>query len=535
MNNRLKQIKEKGFKMTFSTDESSNILSEPLDFSKIKVGLKTLDDAVFSLGDLKKANSRLADKKHVLTSITNYNLEDMREISNFFMRTSGIYSRLVKYMSNLYRYDWMITPYINDNSGSVNAKVLKVFNEGLFYLDNFGVKRFFSEVSLKVFINGCYYGYVIDDNPKKAAIQELPVKYCRSRFKVGNRPAVEFNMKYFDDAFKDTAQKIKMLDLFPKEFKKGYILYKEGKLVPDYQGDTSGWYLLDTKKAFKFNMNGEDYPLFISVIPHLIDLDAAQELDRKKTLQQLLKIIIQKMPLDKNGDLVFDVDEAQQLHNNAVSMLSKAIGVDVLTTFADVDVADMADKNSVTSIDTLNKVERTVYNESGTAQNLFNTDGNIALQKSILNDEASISTLILQYEDFLNDLLAVRFAENKKFSLKAEILPTTIYNYQELSKAYKELIQYGYSKLLPLIALGQSQSSILNTLYFEAHVLDLASLLVPPMSSNTMSAGGGNDKEKADDKKKTETKTQEKESGGRKEKPDDEKSEKTIANRESMN
>ena len=114
-------------------------------------------------------------------------------------------------------------------------------------------------------------------------------------------------------------------------------------------------------------------------------------------------------------------------------------------------------------------------------------------------------------------------------------MPTTIYNYQELSKAYKELIQYGYSKLLPLIALGQSQSSILNTLYFETHVLDLASLLVPPASSNTMSASGSNDKEKADDKKKTETKTQEKESGGRKEKPDDEKSEKTIANRESMN
>ena len=48
------------------------------------------------------------------------------------------------------------------------------------------------------------------------------------------------------------------------------------------------------------------------------------------------------MPLDKNGDLVFDVDEAQQLHNNAVNMLGKAIGIDVLTTFADVNVADMA-------------------------------------------------------------------------------------------------------------------------------------------------------------------------------------------------
>ena len=57
--------------------------------------------------------------------------------------------------------------------------------------------------------------------------------------------------------------------------------------------------------------------------------------------QQLIKIIIQKMPLDKNGDLVFDVDEAQELHNNAVQMLKRAIGIDVLTTFADVDVADL--------------------------------------------------------------------------------------------------------------------------------------------------------------------------------------------------
>ena len=111
--------------------------------------------------------------------------------------------------------------------------------------------------------------------------------------------------------------------------------------------------------------------------------------------QKLLKIIIQKMPLDKNGDLVFDIDEAAELHNNAVRMLSKAVGVDVLTTFADVEVADMADKNSVTSIDELNKVERTVYNESGTAQNLFNADGNIAMEKSIANDEAAMYNLLL--------------------------------------------------------------------------------------------------------------------------------------------
>ena len=46
-----------------------------------------------------------------------------------------------------------------------------------------------------------------------------------------------------------------------------------------------------------------------------------------------------------------------------------------------------------------------MFNESGTAQNLFNTDGNIALDRSILNDEASIYSLVLQFEEFLNDLI----------------------------------------------------------------------------------------------------------------------------------
>mgnify|MGYP006371946477 CR=1 FL=1 len=54
----------------------------------------------------------------------------------------------------------------------------------------------------------------------------------------------------------------------------------------------------------------------------------------------------------------------------------------------------MADKNTTTTTDELAKVERTVYNEAGISQMQFNTDGNIALEKSILNDEAAIYKLV---------------------------------------------------------------------------------------------------------------------------------------------
>ena len=96
-------------------------------------------------------------------------------------------------------------------------------------------------------------------------------------------------------------------------------------------------------------------------------------------------------------------------------MLGKAIGVDVLTTFADVEVADMDNNRAASSRDDLMRVERSVYNEAGVSQMQFNTDGNIALEKSILNDEASLFNLIIQFEEFLNKLVE-KFNKNKKYN-----------------------------------------------------------------------------------------------------------------------
>ena len=457
-----------------------------LDFSKIKIGVKTVEDAIYNLGDLKKVNPRLGDKKEVLRAINNGDLKAMREISNFFFKTSGIYARLCRYMAYLYRYDWVITPYVNDTNIK-KEKILDSFNKALFALDTFDVKAFCNDVALKVVKNGCFYGYLIP-TADRMTVQELPSDYCRSQFKTASgAPVVEFHMKFFDDYFRDTNQKMRMLKLFPKEFAKGYILYKEGKLPPQFSGDTSGWFTLDPEFSVKFNLNGEDYPPFISVIPAILDLDSALDLDRKKMQQQLLKIIVQQMPIDKNGDLVFDVDEAAELHNNAVRMLGKAIGLDVLTTFADVSVETLTDNSAIdASNDSIENAKQAVFDMAGVSQMQFNTDGNIALDKSILNDEAMMYNLVIQFKDFLNRIIKPFNKTPKKMFIRVEMLPTTIYNYKEMAKLYKEHTQLGYSKMLPQIALGQSQSSILATAHFENEILDLINVFIPPITSNTM-------------------------------------------------
>lgn len=477
------------------------------------------------------------NKGAIFKALAENDLVELRRISNYFYNTSGIYQRTCDYFAFLYRYDWYIAPEIYDSKVK-EEKVLTDFSKILNYLDRSYLKKVFGEIALEIIKNGCYYGYILE-TPNELTLQPLPVDYCRSRFFVGQNPAVEFNMKFFD-TFADITYRMKVLQLFPDEFRKGYLLYKQGKLPSDVPGEKcGGWYLLDPTNTIKFNFNNSDIPMFINSIPAILDLYAAQDLDRKKQMQQLSKIIVQKLPLDKNGDLIFDVDEARDIHGNAVEMLSGTIGTDVLTTFADIEAINLSDKNTTTTQDDLEKVERTVFNNLGISRNLFNTDGNLSLEKSILNDESTVRNLLLQFNIFMDRIIQKKNTNIKKYNFKIYFLETTQYNYQALSKLYKEQTQLGYSKMLPQIALGHSQSSILNTAHFENEILHLSEIMIPPLMSSTLSSEdilGKKDSNSSSNSQNNSGTKKTADSGavGRPEKEDSQKSEKTIQNKESM-
>ena len=295
----------------------------------------------------------------IYQALASNDLVELRRISNLFYRISGMYQRVCDYFAYLYRYDWYVVPEVYSDNVS-EEKVLTDFSKILNYLDSSYLKKLFGEIALEIIKNGCYYGYLVE-NSSSLVIQPLPVDFCRSRYFVGSNPAVEFNMRFFD-TIPNIQYRMKVLKLFPEEFSKGYMLYKQGKLIDtDNIGvsfSNNGWYLLDPNNTVKFNFKGSDIPIFVNSIPTMLDLDAAQDLDRRKQMQKLLKILVQKLPMDKNGDLIFDIDEARDIHNNAVEMLRRAIGVDVLTTFTDVESIDLSDKNTTATQDDLQKVER---------------------------------------------------------------------------------------------------------------------------------------------------------------------------------
>jgi hypothetical protein len=108
----------------------------------------------------------------------------------------------------------------------------------------------------------------------------------------------------------------------------------------------------------------------------------------------------------------------------------------------------------------------------------------------------------------------------KKYNYRFYMLETTQYNYKELSKLYKEQTNSGFSKVLPQIALGHSQSSIINTAYFENEVLHLNEIMLPPLLSSTMNSESVLGTKGQNGSANSQTKTESGEAG-RPEKPDD--------------
>lgn len=265
MNEKTIEAKAKGFDMVrreHSLTAEDLDKSGYLDFSKMRIGLRTVDDAVLNLGTFKQVNKNYGDKEFILRAIYKKDYETLREISKYFYESSGIYYRLCRYLAFLYRYDWFVTPYANDINKVNENKILNDFAKVLLYMDKSDIKKMLGDMALEIIKTGVYYGIAIDFGDR-FGVQQLPSKYCRSRYFCGSIPVVELDMSFFDSCFSNIQYRLKVLQMFPKEVQKGYILFKQGKLIGDYPGDKKGWFALDPETCVKFSLNNSDFPTLV--------------------------------------------------------------------------------------------------------------------------------------------------------------------------------------------------------------------------------------------------------------------------------
>ena len=163
---RQEQIFEKGFDMIHNPERIN-------DYARIKIGSKAYDDAVVDLSYYKKMEKRhFRDKEHILKALMDNDVPVLRELSNYFYRTNGIYQKVVNYYATMYRFDWYMaaepfTETVNEE------KVAADFVKALTYFDNSNIKKICGEFALKVIRDGVCYEYAYEGT-NSIIIQDLP-------------------------------------------------------------------------------------------------------------------------------------------------------------------------------------------------------------------------------------------------------------------------------------------------------------------------------------------------------------------------
>ena len=265
-------------------------------------------------------------------------------------------------------------------------------------------------------------------------------------------------------------------------------------------------------------------PFFIQTIPAISRLKDYQKADLDSVENELSKLVINKIPLDKENELAFELPEIEEVHRGIVNMLSDNPHVDVITTFCDTEVASLG--STVDNVrNDLGTITHLVYNEAGVSKQLFDNDSAVSIQYSVQNDLALVLSLIKPIQRWLTFMINQKFSRNEEFFYEINILPISHYNRDEMSNLYLKGAQYGYSKFYAGVALGIKQTDLISLTMVENDFLDLDAKMVPLQSSHTTAnsvtahrASGNNSNE----------------DGGGQEKEISDLSEKTVANKESM-
>lgn len=430
-------------------------------------------------------------------------------------------------------YHSVVIPVFQEGKGS-KAQIMKAFYAACDFIEKLDVPTTFTRITTEWLISGVYYG-ILRESEGKYVVQDLPLPYCRTRFRdFYGLNVLEFNINYFNQ-FTNERERNEILSTYPEEIQKAWnSWFKKPKKNRD---DDSPWVILPAGSGgICFSFSSDQIPLLISSISDVQDLDDSTKREAKRDENELYKLLIQRMPIDSSGELVFPLEEVADIHASVADMLANEDTVEVLTTFGETNLESLQDSSSASqSNDRISKYRQNVWNALGRGEILFNPNNSSSLSYQIKKDEALMQSFLNVYNTWVKFHLNDKFAR-KDLTFDFKILPLTVFNLQEAQQAYFRGAQYGYSKMFAGVAMGIKQIDQLSLINFENDFLQMSSKMIPLQSSyttpgGTISSEGKNLAET--DVKKSQTNDIEN-TGGRPELPDDQKSEKTLSNRENL-
>ena len=463
---------------------SDNIKNFDLtSFKRANNGMISKNDSVASNGwgsriIFPKKNYTLQDVEKILSS---GNLCEKIKLSRDFFYNNGLYKRLIIHYATLLKYSGVLIPNPSFGKSLSTPHINKRYFSAVDFVERLNIPVLLTGFAQRALVDGCYYGLLQKATKEGVTVLDLPSNWCQTRFKdIYGNDIIEFDVSYFN-TITDDEERRETLSLYPKIVSSAYKKWKRGER-------TSKLVVIPSEIGLCFPFFTDVHPIFLSVISEVLRYDDTVEIELERNIEEIRKVLVQKIPHLNDGRLLFEPDEAEEMHAGAVGMLKGNKNISVLTTYAEVDAISSKTSNEANN-NTVERMMQNVYNKSGTSSELFASTGSSTLESSIDNDAALMMVLANKFSLFLTNLINRLFA-NSNIDFKYVILPITNYNVHKYVDTSLKLASSGYSLLLPSLAMGFSQKDLVNIKDLENDVLSLTDKLIPPQTSYTQNGEG---------------------------------------------
>ena len=426
--------------------------------------------------------------------ITSGSLAEQQALSRNFFYKDGYYKQIIIHYATLLKYAGLLIPNPSLGKKLSTSHISKRYYNAIDYVEKMNLPVFLTDCATRALIDGCYYGVVVQLDKQNFSVLDLPSGYCQTRYKdLNGDDLIEFDVSYFNSIV-DLTAKEQALASYPKFIRDAYKKWQKQK-------SSNSWVIIPSDIGICFPFF-DGRPLFLSVIPASLEYDDAIQTEQDRDAEEIRKILVQKIPHLQDGRLLFEPDEAAEMHAGAVGMLKGNKNISVLTTYADVDAVVSKTTGESTS-KTLEQIEKNIYAQAGVSGQIFSSTGSSTLDASIKNDIALMMYLANKFSRFITNSIN-RIYGNTNITFKYQILPVSIHNMDKFVDQSFKLSGSGYSYLLPVVALGLSQRDIVNLKELENDVLKLGEKLIPLSSSYTQSSDNSAGRPKLDDSEKAE-------------------------------
>ena len=405
------------------------------------------------------------------------------------------YHRIITYYATLFYYYYYVSP-VELEGRSVNKKKLeKEYHDSLFFLDDeINVEHFTLNTIIDILVEGSvfyYYDFINLDGKNYFQMTKLPREYCNivGSAKNGQMPIFELDIAFVDQVVASLTSlgthitKEEVLRQYPKGIRSAYNAWQNG-------GDRI--ILVSPVHGIGFtSYNG--MPPFAGIIRQLARMRKFEDVRDDYIEDSLQKILFQHVEIDSNGDPEIDLALAAEFHDNLKRITKSMDRVNALTSLADVKVLDLSDTSRDSDLDFIKDFEEKMYDEAGVPQAIFNGNTAGLLEYAMMKDEAfmwGIITPIATWLSFINNA-EIGTRSKRTYNFVVSFLPISYRNREKMMDTYLKNAQYGYSKLIPQIAVGVKQRHFESLLYLENDLLKLDTRLVPLMSSHTLSGKTG--------------------------------------------